>query len=67
MAKNGSFTAELGSGMSFMSDSLMTFQPAIEDPSNMMPSVKASSSMIFASMVTCCIFPRGSVKRKSTN
>src|SRR5262245_60711198 len=50
-----------------MSDSLITFQPAIEEPSNMMPSVKASSSMILASMVTCCIFPRGSVKRRSTN
>ena len=34
------------SGISFMSDSLITFQPAIEEPSNMMPSEKASSSII---------------------
>ncbi len=49
-----------------MSDSLIAFQPAIDEPSNMMPSAKASSSMALASMVTCCIFPRGSVKRRST-
>ncbi len=49
-----------------MSDSLIAFQPAIEEPSNMMPSAKVSSSIIVLSNVTCCHFPRGSVKRKST-
>jgi len=67
IAPDGSITAEAGSGISFMSDSLITFQPAIEEPSNMMPSAKASSSISLESMVTCCILPRGSVKRRSTN
>src|SRR5262249_12506927 len=39
---------------------------AIEDPSNMMPSAKVSSSTVVTSVVTCCHLPRGSVKRKST-
>ena len=42
-------------------------EKAIDDPSNMMPSLKASSSISRASIVTCCILPRGSVKRRSTN
>src|SRR5665811_47889 len=66
-AKNGSITADAQSGISFMSDSLMAFQPAIDEPSNITPSAKASSSMRPESIVTCCIFPRGSVKRRSTN
>src|SRR5215469_3029566 len=49
-----------------MSDSWMAFQPAIEEPSNMMPSAKVSSSTVLMSTVTCCHLPRGSVKRKST-
>ena len=49
-----------------MSDSLIAFQPAIEEPSNIWPSAKVSSSIIVTSNVTCCHFPRGSVKRKST-
>ena len=49
-----------------MSDSLMAFQPAIEEPSKAMPSTSASASMIDTSKVTCCHLPRGSVKRKST-
>src|SRR6516165_1157249 len=55
-----------GSGISCMSDSWIAFQPAIEDPSNMMPSAKVSSSTVVTSQVTCCHLPRGSVKRKST-
>ena len=55
-----------GSGMRVMSDSLMAFQPAIDEPSNMTPSEKASSSTRETSKVTCCHLPRGSVKRKST-
>src|ERR1700704_4930097 len=57
--------AELGSGIRHMSDSLIAFQPAIEDPSNICPSEKVSSSIIVMSKVTCCHLPRGSVKRKS--
>src|SRR5262245_18811087 len=49
-----------------MSDSLITFQPAIEEPSNMIPSANASSLTSDTSIVRCCIFPRGSVKRRST-
>src|ERR1700731_2055282 len=57
--------AEFGSGIKTMSDSWIAFQPAIEEPSNICPSVKVSSSMIEMSKVTCCHLPRGSVKRKS--
>ena len=38
---------------------------AIEEPSNMSPSLKVSSSTVLISIVTCCHFPRGSVKRIS--
>src|ERR1700759_209999 len=65
-AKNGSIVAVTGSGIRHMSDSLIAFQPAIEEPSNMVPSVKMSSSIILISKVTCCHLPRGSVKRRST-
>src|ERR1051325_9744987 len=59
--------AVLGSGIRFMSDSLIAFQPAIEEPSNICPSAKVSSSINETSKVTCCHLPRGSVKRKSTS
>src|SRR4051794_5612361 len=65
-AKNGSIVAVTGSGIRFMSDSLIAFQPAIEEPSNINPSANASSSIMPASKVTCCHLPRGSVKRRST-
>ena len=39
-AKNGSITAVSRSGISSMSDSLIAFQPAIEEPSNMVPLVE---------------------------
>jgi hypothetical protein len=45
-AKNGSMQAEVGSGIKVMSDSLIAFQPAIDDPSNIRPSEKLSSSII---------------------
>ncbi len=64
--KNGSMQAVAGSGIRVMSDSLIAFQPAIDEPSNMVPSAKMSSSTIETSKVTCCHLPRGSVKRKST-
>ena len=44
-AKNGSMHADVGSGISVMSDSLIALQPAIEEPSNISPSAKASSSI----------------------
>src|SRR5580692_1104716 len=65
-AKNGSMQTEVGSGIRHMSDSLIAFQPAIEEPSNIMPSANVSSSIWLMSKVTCCHLPRGSVKRKST-
>src|SRR6185312_6222284 len=58
--------AVAGSGIRHMSDSWIAFQPAIDEPSNIWPSAKVSSSMSEASKVTCCHLPRGSVKRKST-
>src|SRR6185503_268236 len=58
--------AVAGSGIRHMSDSWIAFQPAIEEPSNICPSAKVSSSIIDRSKVTCCHLPRGSVKRKST-
>ncbi len=42
-SKNGSRTAVLASGISTMSDSLMPFQPPIEEPSNILPSSKKSA------------------------
>src|ERR1700709_2069829 len=65
-AKNGSIAAVTGSGIRHMSDSLIAFQPAIDEPSNMVPSAKISSSILPTSKVTCCHLPRGSVKRRST-
>src|SRR5437879_9011830 len=65
-AKNGSIVAVTGSGIRHMSDSLIAFQPAIEEPSNIRPSAKVSSSIMVTSKVTCCHLPRGSVKRRST-
>src|SRR5260221_5936804 len=65
-AKNGSIVAVTGSGIRHMSDSLMAFQPAIDEPSNIKPSANVSSSIMPTSKVTCCHLPRGSVKRRST-
>src|SRR5690242_6432630 len=65
-AKNGSIVALAGSGIRHMSDSLIAFQPAIEEPSNIWPSENVSSPMRLTSKVTCCHLPRGSVNRKST-
>ena len=59
-------TAVAQSGFSIMSDSLIAFQPAMEEPSNMMPSVRKSSLMVAICWARCCHLPRGSVKRKST-
>src|SRR5690606_21774104 len=50
-----------------MSDSLMPFQPLIEEPSNIFPSSNSDGSMMLAGKVTCCCTPRMSTKRRSTN
>src|SRR5664279_1991659 len=65
-AKNGSMQADDGSGIRHISDSWIAFQPEIEEPSNIWPSAKVSSSIVVTSNVTCCHLPRGSVNRKST-
>ena len=52
-AMNGSITAVSASGISTMSDSLMPFQPEIEEPSNILPSSKVDSSMVEAGKVMC--------------
>ena len=44
----------------------MSFHPAIDDPSNIIPSTKESPSIKSDVIVRCCHFPRGSVKRRST-
>src|SRR5271165_1581124 len=66
LAENGSITALAVSGIRIMSLSLIAFQPAIDDPSNMIPSRNASSSMVEACWAVCCHLPRGSVNRRST-
>ena len=57
-SKNGSAKAVDVSGISIMSDSLISFHPAMEDPSNIFPSsqsVAMPSSV--AVTVTCCSLP----------
>ena len=49
-----------------MSDSLIAFQPAIDEPSNGTPSLRKSSLIVRTWWARCCHLPRGSVKRKST-
>ena len=65
-ARTGPCRRSSGSGIRIMSDSLIAFQPAIDEPSNMMPSAKLSSSTVETCWAVCCHLPRGSVKRKST-
>ena len=55
--RTGRYATVSGSGISTMSDSLIAFQPAIEEPSNMMPSANMSSSTSTTSIVTCCSLP----------
>ena len=66
-SRKGSTTGVESSGMSIMSDSLMLFHPATDEPSNMMPSAKASASRRPAGIVVCCSLPLGSVNRRSTH
>src|SRR5258706_12084242 len=60
-------TAVAASGIKIMSDSLMPFQPAIDEPSNILPSLKKPSSTKRVGMVTWCSLPIVSVKRRSAN
>src|SRR5690606_24340399 len=53
-AVNGSSTAVPGSGSSTMSDSLMPFQPEIDEPSNILPSSNSVSSTTRIGKVTWC-------------
>ncbi|CDO36260.1 hypothetical protein SPHV1_2310002 [Novosphingobium sp. KN65.2] len=53
--------------MRIMSDSLMAFQPSIDEPSNMRPSSSSSSPRTEDTIVRCCHLPLGSVKRRSTH
>src|ERR1700761_4799196 len=64
-SKNGSMTAVAASGIRIMSDSLIPFQPAIDEPSNILPSVNRPASTRRAGMETCCSLPRVSVNRRS--
>src|SRR5215471_5508282 len=66
-AANGSSTAVAQSGTSIMSESLIAFQPAIDEPSNITPPSRKSSLIVRTWCAKCCHLPRGSVKRKSTN
>jgi len=63
--RKGSRKAVVTSGTSFMSDSWMAWKPRIEEPSNMRPSVRASSLKAATGMVKCCITPGRSQKRTS--
>jgi hypothetical protein len=67
VALNGSTYQASRSGFRIMSDSLIAFQPAIEEPSNIKPSVSSSSPITPEHMVRCCHLPLGSVKRRSTH
>src|SRR6187402_2136283 len=67
VALNGSIHTSDRSGLRIMSDSLIVFQPAIDEPSNIRPSSSASSSITDETIVRCCHLPLGSVKRRSTH
>src|SRR6266480_877980 len=62
-----SIQAVLGSGMTSMSDALITFQPRMLDPSKPSPSVKMSSLYSLSVVVKCCQVPGRSVNLKSTS
>ena len=67
VAENGSTYTASRSGFRIMSDSLMAFQPSMDEPSNIRPSSNSSSPITPAHMVRCCHLPLGSVKRTSTH
>jgi len=59
--------AVVGSGSSCMSDSWIAWNPRIDEPSNMRPSVKTSSPNADAGTVKCCIVPGRSQNLTSMN
>ena len=65
-ARNGSIRDVAGSGSSVMSDSLMLWNPVIDEPSKARPSVKTPSLSSDAGTVKCCIWPGRSQNRTST-
>src|SRR5688572_12925766 len=67
VALNGSIHTASRSGLRIMSLSLIVFQPAIDEPSNIRPSSSASSSITDETIDRCCHLPLGSVKRRSTH
>src|SRR5213595_2972406 len=56
-----------GSGITSMSDALMTFHPRMLEPSKPSPSVKISSLYSVRVVVKCCQVPGRSVNLKSTS
>src|SRR5689334_225362 len=65
--RNGSTNAVLGSGNSAMSDSLIAWNPRIEEPSKARPLSKTSCPKDDTGTVKCCSIPGRSTKRTSTN
>src|ERR1700722_11829538 len=65
LAKNGSITADFGSGTASMSDALIACQPRIEEPSNPRPSSKIPSSSVSIGYVQCCQVPSMSQNLRS--
>ena len=65
--RNGSSTAVAGSGSSSMSDSWICWNPRIDEPSNISPSVKTFWSKDSVGTVKCCIVPSRSQNLTSTN
>src|SRR5881392_99169 len=61
-----SIQAVLGSGITSMSEALITFQPRMLEPSKPRPSVKMSS-LYSVRVVKCCQLPGRSVNLKSTS
>src|SRR5213078_4964040 len=62
-----SIHAVVGSGMTSMSEALITRHPRMLDPSNPSPSVKISSLYSVSVVVKCCQVPSKSVNLKSIN
>src|SRR5204862_7897678 len=62
-----SIHAVAGSGMTSMSEALITFHPRMLEPSKPRPSVKMSSLYSVSVVVKCCQVPGRSVNLKSTS
>src|SRR5690606_13476493 len=65
--RNGSTTADDGSGRSSMSDSWIAWKPRIDEPSNMRPSEKTAAEKFSTGKVKWCVVPGRSVNLTSTN